>query len=214
MWGATPDSTPSPSCSADFNPRAPCGARPLVLTATAALPVFQSTRPVWGATSARLKKFFPRAFQSTRPVWGATAGLPIRCRTKRYFNPRAPCGARLGSGNIWLATNTISIHAPRVGRDRTISEGFHFVDIFQSTRPVWGATAIGIQAARVEPISIHAPRVGRDQAVFCSRLDMPISIHAPRVGRDGDDDTGKPSRGISIHAPRVGRDLQGVRAVS
>ena len=81
-----------------------------------------------------------KKFQSTRPVWGAT-----------------------GSGNIWLATNTISIHAPRVGRDdgAAVYGGTHEISIhaprvgrdspvytyitisirFQSTRPVWGATA-------------------------------------------------------------------------
>ena len=55
---------------------------------------------------------------------------------------------------------------------------------FQSTRPVWGATALhGVRPER-HRISIHAPRVGRDlrekaEARFCG-----ISIHAPRVGRD------------------------------
>ena len=34
----------------DFNPRAPCGARPLASSCVAWSPLFQSTRPVWGAT--------------------------------------------------------------------------------------------------------------------------------------------------------------------
>ena len=57
---------------------------------------FQSTRPVWGATSAmdytRAKAIL---FQSTRPVWGATRGI-----AKNH------------------GVTIISIHAPRVGRDR------------------------------------------------------------------------------------------------
>ena len=63
-------------------------------------PLFQSTRPVWGATVCALKKIFaagisihaPRVgrdatastriwrcvtFQSTRPVWGATISLLV-----------------------------------------------------------------------------------------------------------------------------------------
>ena len=56
----------------DFNPRAPCGARPLILLLINLLPVFQSTRPVWGAT---LKIFVQPCFDCD-------------------FNPRAPCGAR------------------------------------------------------------------------------------------------------------------------
>ena len=102
---------------ADFNPRAPCGARRSSSRWMATSALFQSTRPVWGATSSRClirtiyPNFNPRApcgarlspecpcirikqFQSTRPVWGATSR----------------CGKGYGAGGI-------SIHAPRVGRD-------------------------------------------------------------------------------------------------
>ena len=58
--------------------------------------------------------------------------------------------------------------------------------IFQSTRPVWGATAILSRLAKPTKISIHAPRVGRDAiARHFAGLLYAISIHAPRVGRDG-----------------------------
>ena len=99
---------------------------------------------------------------------------------------------------------------------------------FQSTRPVWGATAIynavqfpiliSIHAPRVgrdafmascfraEAISIHAPRVGRDHCPRTNQRDYRISIHAPRVGRDFSRHTAGSSLTISIHAPRVGRD--------
>ena len=56
---------------------------------------------------------------------------------------------------------TISIHAPRVGRDANDS-------------------CIDLQLL----ISIHAPRVGRDITMYCTGRVRPISIHAPRVGRD------------------------------
>ena len=105
--------------------------------------------------------------------------------------------------------------------------------LFQSTRPVWGATVRRGDRGDGHPISIHAPRVGRDVISRKSRpqesrfqstrpvwgattngvnlcMTSKISIHAPRVGRD---------RGIvvpavlfeviSIHAPRVGRDFAG-----
>ena len=101
----------------NFNPRAPCGARPHWMTFVAAAALFQSTRPMQGATReshdrvSRDDSFNPRApcgarrvrgpiglvltrFQSTRPVWGATSiVLVLRARHK------------------------VSIHAPRVGRD-------------------------------------------------------------------------------------------------
>ena len=103
--------------TANFNPRAPCGARPERHT----------------------------------------------CRLRSWnFNPRAPCGARQRRPCVDHAPESISIHAPRVGRD--IQAGLccprplHFnprapcgarpliaacliaVTGFQSTRPVWGAT--------------------------------------------------------------------------
>ena len=58
---------------------------------------------------------------------------------------------------------SISIHAPRVGRD-------------SSSLP---------NLTKVFSISIHAPRVGRD-FLEIHKLDgtLNISIHAPRVGRD------------------------------
>ena len=56
--------------------------------------IFQSTRPVRGATLALTGADIDRKFQSTRPVRGAT-------------------GAVGGHGVVQM----ISIHAPRAGRD-------------------------------------------------------------------------------------------------
>ena len=102
---------------------------------------------------------------------------------------------------------------------------------FQSTHPVWGATAdtgnvihlltISIHAPRVgcdadtgkqghrqRRISIHAPRVGCDVILLGKMWYEYISIHAPRVGCDPDVETVNFWQSIiSIHAPRVGCDV-------
>ena len=100
-------------------------------------------------------------FQSTRPVWGATQLHSSFRSASACFNPRAPCGARhmtigqrialiefQSTRPVWGATPRdeerrrpadVSIHAPRVGRD------------FRS-----------YYVLLVLPVSIHAPRVGRD----------------------------------------------------
>ena len=124
------------------------------------------------------------------------------------FNPRSPCGERLKIQNGSLSAVIISIHAPRVGSDAPVCipvptgyaisihaprvgsdichySSFSFLNRFQSTLPVWGATLKKPrQAGRMEGISIHAPRVGSD----CRSCPRPpqflISIHAPRVGSD------------------------------
>ena len=123
-----------------FNPRAPCGARRGAPYRSFSCSMFQSTRPVRGATHTMIVWFYignvsihaPRAgrdpwykrkggskemFQSTRPVRGATRDSNRRCGRNRCFNPRAPCGAR----HVLLLpielAEVVSIHAPRAGRD-------------------------------------------------------------------------------------------------
>ena len=97
---------------------------------------------------------------------------------KIYFNPRPPCGGRLQHMPRGLLVSVISIHAPRVGGDAQrlilpllalvisihaprvggdFSRGFrHSASArFQSTPPVWGATA---QAQRPQGIQHFNPR--------------------------------------------------------
>ena len=156
-----------PACArpcrrANFNPRAPYGARLLLLCVHLALAGFQSTRPIRGATCRRC---LIRAGASD-------------------FNPRAPYGARPASCYPGRAGQHISIHAPHTGRDdllrpqglgpgqfqstrpiRGATRGQPVLPRrkrFQSTRPIRGATCRGSTEARNPAISIHAPHTGRD----------------------------------------------------
>ena len=125
----------------NFNPRAPCGARHEVTDVDVLYAVFQSTRPVWGATShyrsvqltAGISIHAPRVGRD----WTVSSGIvivsyfnprapcgarPLCCYEMgnySYFNPRAPCGARPEQRQQPLRLQAISIHAPRVGRDRS-----------------------------------------------------------------------------------------------
>ena len=147
-------------------------------------------------------------FQSTLPVWGATSNKLFSLAVTAYFNPRSPCGERPAHRKYRVPAYAISIHAPRVGSDRCcLSEHLQQFG-FQSTLPVWGATPtfahIGNQPVY---ISIHAPRVGSDRphkVRACKTLN--ISIHAPRVGSDPCHRLPRTCYRISIHAPRVGSD--------
>jgi len=195
----------------DFNPRSPCGERQPCFLCFLPNRAFQSTLPVWGATLlAYIISHYQAAFQSTLPVWGATVGI--------YFYRSGRC--------------RISIHAPRVGSDRSTYRDNRFLpEEFQSTLPVWGATRKLRGVVMTVGISIHAPRVGSDDrspgtgaaaGLFQSTLPVwgatasgcrlyrfrDISIHAPRVGSDdGNPSPARKGRKISIHAPRVGSDL-------
>ena len=155
--------TGSASLTQDFNPRAPCGARLEVkYTAGYVLP-FQSTCPLRGTTPAWccaararcISIHVPLAghdgvheygatirakFQSTCPLRGTTRLETLSRLAADYFNPRAPCGARLNTYARKLAENLISIHVPLAGHDN-------------SRRPASSASSI----------SIHVPLAGHDR---------------------------------------------------
>ena len=105
-------------CLTNFNPRAPCGARPAPHFGGVFSKKFQPTRPLRGATNlscglcGKNKNFNPRAPCGARPT-------PTRsqCCRNVNFNPRAPCGARQNGLQIYQSW----------GR-------------FQPTRPLRGAT--------------------------------------------------------------------------
>ena len=178
---------------------------------------------VGGGSRQAISRFNPRAprgarqllrsrgprellFQSTRPAWGATP-----CHVKQY------------------QFVSVSIHAPRVGRDLVPSTIARNTMCFNPRAPRGarrGAPAFAFSDCNV---SIHAPRVGRDARIlstaslalrfnpraprgarrislYLDNRPIRVSIHAPRVGRDNSRLTTELARRVSIHAPRVGRD--------
>ena len=125
-----------------FNPRAPCGARPMKSLMTP----------------------LPLVFQPTRPLRGATRHVRAENRSPIDFNPRAPCGARPMAMRLPFILVVISTHAPLAGRDLLRFSGLTMKTlnfnprapcgarlpeedyasptiIFQPTRPLRGATA-------------------------------------------------------------------------
>ena len=167
----------------DFNPRAPCGARPWFICACMRPGEFQSTRPLRGATWAH---WHPRArwrFQSTRPLRGATS-LDFPPLAYLRISIHAPLAGRDATITTYSNCEIISIHAPLAGRDggqRGVGGGQHHFNprapcgarrfeiedsrmgmIFQSTRPLRGATQSSLFLWEAVCISIHAPLAGRD----------------------------------------------------
>ena len=138
VLGARADKSP------DFNPHAPCGARPTQQYYGQYELGFQSTRPMRGATLPRSRGKGQILFQSTRPMRGATAAQGRYSYQSTYFNPHAPCGARHYPKSIRLHPQKISIHTPHAGRDPNRRSGRCWRSTFQSTRPMRGAT--GVQA--------------------------------------------------------------------
>ena len=129
----------SSALRADFNPRAPCGARHIRHFLFFGMNNFNPRAPC-GARHIRHFLFF---------------GM-------NNFNPRAPCGARRRESAAALASISISTHAPLAGRDSVVkfNDRFHVnfnprapcgarhdsyiiryeMELFQPTRPLRGAT--------------------------------------------------------------------------
>ena len=87
-------------------------------------------------------------------------------RHLRHFNPPSPCGEGPDLPMVVFSPLAISIHPPRVGRDRHPVPKRCRRWSFQSTLPVWGGTIVVIALAVILWISIHPPRVGRDPCRF------------------------------------------------
>ena len=146
-------------------------------------------------------------FQSTRPMRGATVQYLHTFSGEEDFNPRAPCGARRAERTDGIQRDCISIHAPHAGRDcllvHIVHRSGHFnprapcgarrsgvpllpieKDLFQSTRPMRGATTRG-RASLLCLIHFNprAPCGARPLKSSIWRYDT-ISIHAPHAGRD------------------------------
>ena len=110
---------------------------------------FQSTHPVWGATRIRLSSGLDDVISIHAPRVGCDAAMCIYSLIPSIdFNPRTPCGVRHPDFVEPGATGRISIHAPRVGCDTGFPACVGKTGEFQSTHPVWGATAMGSPPAQ------------------------------------------------------------------
>ena len=119
MRGATASLALAARASSHFNPRAPCGARPGGMLTSSTVGIFQSTRPMRGATQSwQLCCLAGSNFNPRAPCGARRAPTSRRSSRRLNFNPRAPCGAR-----------------------HTGIAGFDAESIFQSTRPMRGATS-------------------------------------------------------------------------
>ena len=125
----------------NFNPRTPCGVRPLFNL----------------SASPRCVNFNPRTPCGVRRAcW-----QPCIWR-KHHFNPRTPCGVRQPDViDIGLYTQFQSTH-PMRGATATAQAMPSFPTIFQSTHPMRGATPKRHGSTGRTDISIHAPHAGCD----------------------------------------------------
>jgi len=140
-----------------FNPRAPRGARRAATSLSSSTRVFQSTRPARGATRTihwifSTIGFNPRAprgarltaqptqtsgspgFQSTRPARGATKEL-LAILEDAWFQSTRPARGATPTSSACGRMRSVSIHAPRAGRDGQTQRGGTTTPCFNPRAP-------------------------------------------------------------------------------
>ena len=144
------------------------------------------------------------------------------------FNPRSPCGERLGMGLSTLTGAVFQSMLPVRGATRRAFTHRRLAK-FQSRLPVRGATSPSRKRWSAwrdfnpcSPCGERRQTVSRSSLMLRFQSMLPvrgatkaplrvhgqngISIHAPRAGSDLEVGIAQAAAGISIHAPRAGSD--------
>ena len=95
------------------------------------------------------------------PRVGCDEKRAIHSGRYEYFNPRTPCGVRLIPSSYNRPKYGFQSTHPVWGATAALRYGVELWR-FQSTHPVWGATCKSFHRPNDRTISIHAPRVGCD----------------------------------------------------
>ena len=169
--------------------------------------IFQSTLPMRGATDMGLPSNQYLQISIHAPHAGSDRRQNSTSRIYKNFNPRSPCGERLGVVGV-----------------------FSSLSIFQSTLPMRGATGRRQPCLRISGNFNPRSPCGERLKAMSSGLLLSISIHAPHAGSDSCTrrtsqsnpafQSTLPMRGatafhffcspfsmISIHAPHAGSDV-------
>ena len=161
-----------------FNPRTPCGVRPLPASSSAKRSSFQSTHSLRSATT-----------RGIRGCWETTG-----------FNPRTPCGVRLTNFSGWEPIKWFqSTHSLRSATPwLSTSSAFRR---FQSTHSLRSATYCRQAQRYRHPVSIHALLAECDRALADEYdREYPVSIHALLAECDAFRAAGHRPFPVSIHA--------------
>ena len=126
------------------------------------MPAVLTFAPIRGATEDEQQCYEALEFQPTCPVRGTTTGK---------------------GGDIY--GDKISIHVPRTGHDGRSSSSLYALDVFQSTRPLRGATIVdGLRDDDKDKFQSTCPVRGTTMCPVRPAAQKKISIHVPRTGHD------------------------------
>ena len=125
----------------DFNPRAPRGARLIILNIQPSRVAISIHVPREGHDCILYKNArYLVGFQSTCPARGTTRSAIRLVQNTNNFNPRAPRGARLVALGIMLLCRKFQSTCPARGTTSPPMPGRRDISEFQSTCPARGTT--------------------------------------------------------------------------
>ena len=147
----------------DFNPRAPCGARPCAFLIDQIGANISTHAPLAGRDGCRGKCGHRGHISTHAPLAGRDSYFAEFLNGNADFNPRAPCGARrLTRLRRLRPSRDFNPRAPCGARLRPLLPPLSSFP-FQPTRPLRGATRRHARADKyIAGISTHAPLAGRD----------------------------------------------------
>ena len=146
----------------DFNPRAPCGARPESSRIAVEEFHISTHAPLAGRDRSKVLRFYPYRDFNPRAPCGARLCFSVKGGGEvNNFNPRAPCGARRRARWYTIPKSVFQPTRPLRGATSLVASGSVSI-IFQPTRPLRGATGQEVNRCLRYEISTHAPLAGRD----------------------------------------------------
>ena len=205
-----PRSSAHPTVPQYFNPRSPCGERHSARTRLIGLILFQSTLPLRGATRPPVNFVRRGEISIHAPPAGSDHNNTTTQHNQTHFNPRSPCGERLGNIETHGAKSHISIHAPPAGSDPERTTPMTRCINFNPRSPCGERRAVQHRAGRCLDISIHAPPAGSDRSLMLPFSEFSIfQSTLPLRGATNDLLRDLQYDQISIHAPPAGSDPVG-----
>ena len=145
-------------------------------------------------------------FQSTLPAWGETYIWQINIKSKENISIHSP---RMGRDRhyacFWLF-GRISIHSPRMGRDIVSPPDLGGRKGFQSTLPAWGETGRLKGYRRCVRFQSTLPAWGETSVNVPSLKPTAFQSTLPAWGETVQNQSRNQQGHISIHSPRMGRD--------
>ena len=146
-----------------------------------------------------------KEFQSARPIWGAS-GKCNHARLLCFVSIRTPHMGRVMTKPTYRKSRDVSIRTPHMGRVMIIPRNILILQMFQSARPIWGASMqCPWRTICADSFNPHAPYGARRTPPLAVAVGAGFNPHAPYGARQALNATKSNQITVSIRTPHMGR---------